>query len=125
MNIHECSSCCVFFSLLYVIYFCDCQITSEGDISLLVLQRSKFIQLYALEEELQPGTDISFTSFFFARESFIASLLPACCLGRNRTESPRRRGLAWTWKLRALVRMPYTWQGELSLEDWDKVVNFS
>lgn len=79
-----------FFFSLYVIYFCDCQITSEGDISLLVLQRSKCIQSYALEEKLQPGTDISFTSLFFARESFIASFFPACCLGRKKTESPQR-----------------------------------
>lgn len=53
---------CFFFFFLCVIYFCDCQITSEGDISLLVLQRSKCIQSYALEEELWPGTDVSFAS---------------------------------------------------------------
>lgn len=57
MNIHKCSS--LFFSL-YVIYFCDCQITFEGDISLLILQRGKYILSYALEAEHWPDADSSF-----------------------------------------------------------------
>lgn len=52
----------IYFFSFYVIYFCDCHITFEGDISLLVLQRGKYILSYTLEAEHWPDTDSSFTS---------------------------------------------------------------